>query len=126
MKDYIYNINFPWGIQNVLDVREDLTYDEAYQVLLKMQERYDREEGVNNTLVLDISYELYPEDRERTLRKYKVRLGRKDINQCYLEVEGYSEYEVEQAVEKMIDAGEFHNKTFTTTAITREYIMDIE
>ena len=125
MKD-LYEITFTWGIDNVLDVRPDLTYDEAYQVLLSIQDNFNRDEGICNTSVLDTSYELFPEDRQRELQKFRVRVGRRDVKQCMVEMEAYTENEATKLVEDMISRGEFHNKTFTTTAITNEFIYDVE
>lgn len=122
----LYEISFTWGIDDVLDVRDDLTYDEAYQVLLSIKNNFTRDEGICNMSVLDTSYELFPEDRQRELQKFRIRVGRRDVKQCMVEMEAYTENEATKLVEEMIQRGEFHNKTFTTTAITNEFIYDVE
>jgi len=121
----LYEISFTWGIDNVLDVRADLTYDEAYQVLLSLKDNFTREEGICDNTILELSYELFPEDREMELQKFRVRVGRRDVKQCMVEMEAYTENEATKLVEEMIKRGEFHNKTFTTTAITNEFIFDV-
>jgi hypothetical protein len=50
-----------WCIQDVQEVRPDLTDDQAWQVLQEVQRKHDAEFGISWTTLETVADDLYPE-----------------------------------------------------------------
>jgi len=51
-----------WSVQDIQDTREDLTYEQAAEVLKVMAENYDANNGINWEFISECAYELYPNE----------------------------------------------------------------
>lgn len=119
------SISITWHIEDVLNIRPDLTDAEAFEVLKICEREHDAEVGISWETLEYAANENYPEKTDDDVRKYKIKVGRKNVELCYIEIEALSERHATEEVEKLIIAGEFKDKTFTTTAITGEKIYDV-
>lgn len=53
-----------WGIEDVHSVRDDLTDDEAWEVLLECRDQHDCEWGFTWTFIQDIAQLLFPQPKK--------------------------------------------------------------
>lgn len=119
------SISIVWDSSDILELRPDLTDMEAEYVLYYLKENYSKELGINKKLAVEAAEHLYPSDRVKILKTYKVGVGRRIIQKIYIEIDAYSETDAEKEVIRLIHAEEFREKPFTTTAITGEFITEV-
>lgn len=119
------SIAIEWTIDDVLDIRPDLSRDEARQVLREVDEEHDAEIGINIFVIQDTADRMFEEKTDDDLKTYSVKIGRRIVEQCYIEIEAVSEQKAIDEVDRLITLGEFHDVSFTTTAITGEEIFDV-
>ena len=119
------SILIEWSVNDVLELRPDLSRKEAREVLRAVDEDHDAEVGINIFVLQDVADRMFKEKTDEDLKTYSVKVGRRIVEQCYIEIEAVSEQKAIDEIDRLIKAGEFHDVSFTTTAITGEEIFDV-
>jgi len=56
-------ISISWGVEDVKNVRKDLTDDQALAVLYRLKENHDIDVGINWGVIRDLAGAMFPKDR---------------------------------------------------------------
>jgi len=57
-------ISISWGVGDVKSVRGDLTDDQAWEVLCRVAQRHDSENGVNWDVIKIVAETMFPEPED--------------------------------------------------------------
>ena len=55
-------LNDSWHIEDIQSIREDLSDEQAIEVLKYMAQNFDAENGINWDFIAQCSFELYPDN----------------------------------------------------------------
>jgi hypothetical protein len=66
-----------WGIQDVQELRPDLTDDQAWEILQQVDHHHDRDGGITRNTIRHTANELFPEPGQQRQKRTRVKKARK-------------------------------------------------